>query len=471
VLNRQLDPASGIWRRHTLDKMIYSPKVFVGVLLSLLNLIVVTYAFRSNGALRMSASDRKVVVTGIGVVNGLGTGIDKFWSAALEGKSALHKIDHFDASQLGCQIGSVIQDFKAKDYFTNTKSIRSNDRYTHLGVAAARLALDDAGLDPSTIANPHMFGVMIGSAFGGVQTFEEQAIKLHEKGPGKVSPFAIPALLGNTVSGTVGIEVGAKGPNFGVVSACAAATHSLGEAMMHIKMGSADVMLAGGAEACMTPLMFAGFDNMNAMCKNFNEDPTKGSRPFDMDRCGFVMAEGAGVLLLESEEHAQKRGATVYCELAGYGASCDAHHITTPDPEGRGLEEALRRAINMGGISPAELGYINAHGTSTAYNDKFETMAIKGALGEDAARALKISSTKSMHGHTIGAAGGLEAAICAKVLQTGDIPPTMNYETPDPDCDLDYTPNTKVHVDGVTAAASNNLGFGGHNGVVAFKKI
>jgi len=466
--------------------MIY-PRLFCRyILVCLAYLRFTTWAFQTNSQLKplsklkvsksssltMTAEPKKkVVVTGLGIMSGNGHNINDFWESCLDGKSSLHRIEKFDLTGVECQIGSEVKDFKAGDYFTNKKSVRSNDRYTHFAVAASRLALEDAGLDPSTLADPSMFGVMIGSAFGGVETFEEQTLKLHNKGPSKVSPFTIPALLGNTASGIVGIEVGAKGPNFGLVSACASATHCLGEAMQAIQEGEADIMLAGGSEATITPLTYAGFDNMNAMAKLYNDDPTKGSRPFDAERCGFVMAEGAGVLLLESLEHAEKRGAKVYCEIAGYGASCDAHHITTPDPEGRGLMEALRRALVSGGIAHEDLGYINAHGTSTAYNDKFETMAIKGFLGEDLAKKIKISSTKSVTGHALGAAGGYEAAVCVKVLETGDIPPTINYETPDPECDLDYVPNKKIHVDGLKAAASNNLGFGGHNGVLTFKSI
>jgi len=412
---------------------------------------------------------RKVVVTGLGIISGNGLTINDFWKNCLDGKSSLHKIEKFDVSQLGCQIGSEVKGFNAADYFVNKKSIKSNDRFTHFAVAASRLALDDAGLDTSKV-DPSMFGVMIGSGFGGAETFEEQVIRLHEKGSRTVSPFTIPALLGNTAAGIVGIEVGAKGINFGLVSACASGTHCIGEALGAIQEGEADIMLAGGSEATITPLAYAGFDNMNAMAKNFNNDPTKGSRPFDAKRCGFVMAEAAGVLLLESLEHAEKRGAKIYCELAGYGASCDAHHITTPDPEGRGLKMALGRALKNGGIAHEELGYINAHGTSTPYNDKFETLAIKGLLGE-LAKKVKISSTKGVTGHALGAAGGLEAAICAKVMETGDIPPTMNYENPDADCDLDYVPNKTVHIDGLKAAASNSLGFGGHNGVISFKAL
>jgi len=427
--------------------------------------------FKSSSVEMLADSKRKVVVTGIGIISGNGLNINDFWQSCLDGKSSIHRIEKFDTSDLGCKIGSEVTGFNAADYFINKKSIKSNDRFTHFAVAASRLALEDAALDSSKVADPSMFGVMIGSCFGGAQTFEDQVLRLHDKnGGGKVSPFTIPALLGNTASGIVGIEVGAKGVNFGIVSACASATHCIGEALGAIQEGEADIMLAGGSEATITPLVYAGFDNMNAMAKNFNDEPTKGSRPFDKDRCGFVMAEAAGVLLLESLEHAEKRGARVYCELAGYGASCDAHHITTPDPEGRGLKSALAKALRNGGIALEELGYINAHGTSTAYNDKFETLAIKGVLGE-LAKKVKISSTKSVTAHALGAAGGLEAAIAAKVLQTGDIPPTMNYDTFDPDCDLDYVPNKMIHVDGLKAAVSENLGFGGHNGVVSFRAV
>mmetsp|Transcript_4198 Transcript_4198/g.6259 ORF Transcript_4198/g.6259 Transcript_4198/m.6259 type:complete len:312 (-) Transcript_4198:64-999(-) len=311
---------------------------------------------------------------------------------------------------------------------------------------------------------------MIGSAMGGVKTYEEQMLKLDKSGPGRVSPFLIPAFLGNTASGIVGIEVGAKGPNFGIVSACAAATHCIGEAMQAIQTGQADMMLAGGSEAGITPLSFAGFCSMNAMAKNFNDQPKKASRPFDSDRCGFVMAEGAGVILIESEEHAIKRGAKIYCELAGYGASCDAHHITTPQPEGAGLAQALEMALESAGVDKSDVTYVNAHGTSTAYNDKFETLALKRVFGEEGAKKLKISSTKGITGHALGAAGGYEAVACVKAIETGWVPPTINYETPDPDCDLDYVPNEKQNLGDVKVAVSNNLGFGGHNGVILFKK-
>merc|ERR1719454_1768525 len=311
------------------------------------------------------------------------------------------------------------------------------------------------------------FGVIVGSAFGGMETFETQTLNLN-KGK-KVSPFCIPALLGNTASGIVGIELGAQGPNFGVASACAAGSHAIGEAMRFMQNGEADIMITGGSEAAITPLSFGGFCAMKAMCSSYNENPKQASRPFDADRAGFVMGEGAGVLLLETEEHAKARGAKIYCELAGYAATCDAHHITTPHPEGAGLSTCLANALDAAGVAPSDVEYINAHGTSTAYNDKFETMAIKTVFGEHA-KDLRISSTKSMTGHTLGAAGGIEAVIAAKVMQTGVVPPTINYETPDPECDLNYVPNTAQTLPSKPKAAiSDNLGFGGHNAALVFK--
>ena len=286
----------------------------------------------------------------------------------------------------------------------------------------------------------------------------------------QVSPFTIPALLGNTASGVIGIETGAQGPNYGIVSACASGSHCIGEAMGMIVDGHADQMLAGGTEATITPLCFAGFTAMKAMATKYNDDPKAGSRPFDADRAGFVMGEGAGVILMESLESAKKRGAKIYCELVGYGATCDAHHITTPAPEGRGLAKAMEMAIEMSGIDKTDVSYINAHGTSTPYNDKFETMAIKSVFGDHATnKDMVVSSTKCVTGHTLGAAGGLEAIVAARSISDNVVPPTINYVTPDPDCDLDYVPNEKRDME-VTAAMSTNLGFGGHNAAILFKK-
>lgn len=289
----------------------------------------------------------------------------------------------------------------------------------------------------------------------------------------QVSPFTIPALLGNTASGVIGIECGCRGPNYGVTSACASGSHAIGEAMGMIMDGHADQMLAGGTEATITPLIFAGFCAMKAMATDFNEDPTTGSRPFDANRGGFVMGEGAGVVLLESLESAKKRGAKIYCELVGYGATCDAHHITTPAPEGRGLAAAMEMAMTMSGVDKKDVNYVNAHGTSTAYNDKFETMAFKTVFGDHATAkdgTFVVSSTKSVTGHTLGAAGGLEAVIAAKSIFLNTVPPTINYVTPDQDCDLDYVPNVKRDMV-VNAAMSTNLGFGGHNAALLFKKF
>jgi 3-oxoacyl-[acyl-carrier-protein] synthase II len=416
----------------------------------------------------MAADAPKVVVTGIGVVSALGSSASgDFWQGLVDGRSGLATIESFDASGFPTTIGAEVKDFDPKPYFDNAKTVKSTDRYTHLAVAASRMAVEDAGMD-LTAVDKSRFGVIVGSAFGGMETFEKQTLNLN-KGK-KISPFTIPALLGNTASGIIGIELGAQGPNFGVASACAAGSHAIGEAMRFIQNGAADVMITGGSEAAITPLSYGGFCAMKAMCAKYNDNPTQGSRPFDADRAGFVMGEGAGVLMLETEEHAKARGATIYCELGGYAATCDAHHITTPHPEGLGLATCLSSALSDAGVATTDVAYINAHGTSTAYNDKFETMAIKKVFG-DHADALRISSTKSMTGHTLGAAGGIEAAIAAKVMTTGVVPPTINYETPDPECDLNYVPNkAETLATKPKASISDNLGFGGHNAALVFKE-
>jgi len=420
----------------------------------------------------------RVVVTGLGVVSGCGVGQEDFFQACIEGKSSLAKVQRFDIDNYPCQIASEVPDdiFDPNDYFINPKNVKSNDRYTHFAVAAARMALKDAGLpdEPQTLEDPDRIGVMVGSAFGGMETFEKETLKLAKKPERpKVSPFTIPALLGNTASGVIGIETGARGPNYGIVSACASGSHAIGEAMGMIVDGKADRMLAGGTEATITPLCFAGFCAMKAMNTKYNDNPTAGSRPFDAGRGGFIMGEGAGVVLLESLESAKKRGATIYCELVGYGATCDAHHITTPAPGGRGLAAAMEIALEMSDVEKSDVSYVNAHGTSTAYNDKFETMAIKTVFGEHATAKdgkFVVSSTKCVTGHTLGAAGGLEAIVAAKSIYHNVVPPTINYETPDPECDLDYVPNEKREME-VKAAMSTNLGFGGHNAAILFKKF
>ncbi|GMH58266.1 hypothetical protein TrLO_g12566 [Triparma laevis f. longispina] len=418
---------------------------------------------------------QRVVITGVGVVSGCGVEKDEFWNNVQNGVSSISKITRFSLEKypLTCQVASEVPpsfDATLKQCFTNIKSIKSNDRYTHFAVSASKSALEDANI-PIGSTDPSKLGVMIGSAFGGAETFEKETLKLNENpARPKVSPFTIPALLGNTASGIVGIECEARGPNYAVVSACASGSHCIGEAAQMISTGQANIMLAGGTEATITPLICAGFCAMKAMCTTYNDQPEKSSRPFDLDRGGFVMGEGAGVVCLESLESAKKRGARIYCELTGYGASCDAHHITTPAPEGRGLADAMERALK--GKNKKIVNYVNAHGTSTAYNDKFETMAIKSVFGERAGKGgdFVVSSTKGVTGHTLGAAGGIEAVIASLSIYEGVVPPTVNLETEDPECDLDYVPNVKRKME-VGAAMSTNLGFGGHNAALLFEKF
>lgn len=428
---------------------------------------------------------KRVVVTGLGVISGCGVTQESFFESCLAGKSSISNVERFDIENYPCTIGSEVPDslFNPEDYFYNPKNIRSNDRFTHFAVAAARMALKDAGIgdNPETLSggdgvdgvDPEKIGVMVGSAFGGMETFERETLKLSTKPDRpRVSPFTIPALLGNTASGVIGIETGCKGPNYGVTSACASGSHAIGEAMGMIESGAADLMIAGGSEATMTPLCYAGFCAMKAMNTNFNDNPKAGSRPFDAGRGGFIMGEGAGVVVLESLASAKRRNAKIYCEMVGYGATCDAHHITTPAPEGRGLAKAMETAVQMSGMEKEDISYVNAHGTSTAYNDKFETMAIKTVFGEHATKKdgnFVVSSTKGVTGHTLGAAGGIEAVVVAKSIDGNIVPPTINYETPDPECDLDYVPNEKREME-VKAGMSTNLGFGGHNAAILFKK-
>lgn len=412
-------------------------------------------------------SKERIVITGIGVISPFGDGVVPFWDALIHGKNGIGKVSLFDASELNCQVAAECKDFDATKYMDH-KEVKRSDRYTHFAVAAAKLAMQDAGLNESNLI-PERFGVLIGSGVGGMDTIETQARAFIERGPRRVSPFMIPNLLANMSSGVVAIALGAKGVNFSVVSACATGTHAIGEALLHLQAGREDVILAGGSEAAVTPLAFAGFCAMKAMATNFNDEPQRASRPFDADRCGFVMGEGAGVIALERYDHAVARGAHIYCEISGYGATCDAYHITSPDIEGRGLSQCLARTLEDANLNPEDVDYINAHGTSTPYNDKFETAAIHKVFGGHA-KKLMVSSTKSMTGHMLGAAGAIEAAVCAKTIETGIVPPTINYEHPDPDCDLDYVPNT-ARESPVKVAISTNLGFGGHNGALLFKKM
>lgn len=413
-----------------------------------------------------STSKTRIVVTGMGLVSSLGSDVPTFWHNLLSGKPGISKVTLFDTSDYPCKIGAEVPEFDPNQWM-DPKDARRNDRYTQFAVAASRMAFQDSALDSAKIDKTR-FGCIVGSGIGGLDTIEKQTFRLWESGPRKVSPFMIPMLISNMASGVVGIEMGAMGPNYGIVSACASASHSIGDAIRILRAGEADIMLAGGSEASITRIGYAGFCNMKAMATAFNEEPMRGSRPFDAHRDGFVMGEGAGILILETLEHALARGARIYCELAGHAASCDAYHITSPDPDGTGLSLCLRNALADSGFTVADIDYINAHGTSTPYNDRTETMAIKKVFGEDAHR-VKISSTKSMTGHLLGAAGGIEAIVCIQSILTGFIPPTINYEHPDPDCDLDYVPNSAIQHT-VNVAMSNNLGFGGHNATVVFKR-
>jgi 3-oxoacyl-[acyl-carrier-protein] synthase II len=412
------------------------------------------------------SSSRRVVVTGLGVVTSIGHDVASFWSSLIAGRCGIKRVSLFDPTDFASQIGAEVRDWDAAQHM-DPKEVRRNDRCTQFGFVAAKQAVRDAGLDMAREDGDRV-GVIIGSGIGGMHTYETQLKVLWERGPRKVSPFTIPALIGNMCAGLVAIEYGARGPNFGIVSACATGTHALGEAAQAICRGDADVMIAGGSEAAITPFAYASFCAMKAMSTR-NDAPEKASRPFDRQRDGFVMGEGAGVLVLESLEHAQARGARIYCELAGYAATCDAFHITQPDPDGKGLSLAMNRALASARIAPEQVDYLNAHGTSTAYNDKFETLAIKKVFGAHAQR-LAVSSTKSMTGHLLGAAGGIESVACVKVIEAQTVPPTINLEDPDPDCDLDYVPNTARPAK-VSTVLSNNLGFGGQNATVVFRAL
>lgn len=409
---------------------------------------------------------KRVVVTGMGAVTPIGNDLDSFWKSIKEGVCGIDRVTAFDPSEFKCQIAGEVKNFDLSPY-VDKKDARKMDRYTQFAVASAKMAFDHSGLDMEK-EDSWRVGVISGSGIGGISTFEQQHNAMLEKGVGKVSPFFIPMMISNMGAAQIAMKIGARGVNHNVVSACASGSHAIGEAYRHIKYGTSDVVIAGGAEAPVTPLSFAGFCSMKAMSTN-NDDPKHASRPFDADRDGFVMSEGAGFIVLEELEHAKARGANIICEMVGYGATDDAYHITSPMPGGDGGAKAMEMAIEDAGISPDKIDYINAHGTSTAYNDKFETMAIKKALGEDAAKKVAVSSTKSMTGHLLGAAGGVEAIVCAKAIQDSYIPATVNYVTPDPDCDLDIVPNEGRNAN-VNYAMSNSLGFGGHNATLLFKK-
>ncbi|MBB6675484.1 beta-ketoacyl-ACP synthase II [Cohnella nanjingensis] len=409
--------------------------------------------------------NQRVVVTGMGVVTSLGTDLDTFWNNLLEGKSGVSLIEAFDTSDYPTKIAAEVKNWDPEAHGVDKKEARRMDRFVQFGMAASLSAVRDAGLAIGENADPERVGVIVGSGIGGLGTWEDQHTILMEKGPRRVSPFFIPMMIANMASGQVSIATGAKGPNTTAVTACATGTHSIGDSYKMIQRGDADVMICGGAEATIRPIAVAGFSNMRAMSTR-NEEPEKASRPFDVDRDGFVMGEGAGVLILESLEHAQKRGARIYAEVIGYGMSGDAHHMTEPDPDG--AARCMTRAIKDAGIAPEEIGYINAHGTSTPVGDKSETTAIKTAFGEHAYK-LAVSSTKSMTGHMLGAAGGVEAVILGLALKNGVLPPTINLDQQDPECDLDYIPNVPRQAD-INVALSNSFGFGGHNATIILRK-
>ena len=405
-----------------------------------------------------------MVVTGQGVICPLGNTVEEFWKRLIAGESGIGALTRFDAAAYDTRIAGEVQGFRPED-FMDRKDIRRTDLFVQYAVAASAQALKQAGVKERV--DPTRFGVIVGSGIGGISTFEDQHRVLLEKGPNRISPFFIPMMISDMASGQVSILFGAKGPNYCTVSACSSGAHAVGEAFRIIQNSEADVMIAGGAEAPVTPISFAGFCSMKAMSTR-NDDPARASRPFDSQRDGFVMGEGAGILILEELEHAKKRGAAILAEVIGYGATGDAHHMTAPAPEGEGAARAMRAAIHDSGLSLTEFGYVNAHGTSTPLNDKFETQAIKSVFGDHASR-VAVSSTKSMTGHLLGAAGGLETIICVLALERQVLPPTINYEHPDPDCDLDYVPNTARKVE-TRAALSNSLGFGGHNVTLALSR-
>ncbi|NOU97110.1 beta-ketoacyl-ACP synthase II [Paenibacillus sp. LMG 31456] len=409
---------------------------------------------------------RRVAVTGLGVISPLGSDVTSFWSRLIQGESGISRIEVFDPSSFATQIAGIVTDFHPEAYF-EPKELRHMDRFVQFAVAAGKQALNHADLR-ITEQNAYRVGVSIGTGIGGIQTTLDNHKTMLEKGARRISPFLIPMMIANMGSAQLSIQLGAKGPNTTPVNACASGNNAIGEAFHLIRCGAADAMIAGGAESPINELSFGGFCNMKAMSTR-NDEPQQASRPFDANRDGFVMSEGAGVLVLEEWEHAQARGATILAEIVGYGQSADAYHITAPDPEGTGNAWAMKEALRDAGVQPEEVDYINAHATGTPLGDGAEIKGIKRVFGQHAYK-LKVSATKSATGHLFGAAGGLEAVITVKSLMDGMIPPTINYETPDPECDLDVVPN-KAEASPIQVAISNGFGFGGHNAVLVFKKV
>jgi 3-oxoacyl-[acyl-carrier-protein] synthase II len=409
---------------------------------------------------------RRVVVTGMGTITPVGNDVATTWRSLIEGKSGTAPITKFDASNFPVKFAAEVKGFNPLDYMDRKEAKRA-DQYTQYAVAAARQAMTNAGLVERNGMDPDRIGVIIGSGIGGLKSFEEQHDVYRERGVGKISPFFIPMFIADIAAGIVSMMFNAKGPNYATVSACATSAHAIGDAYRTIQYGDADVMITGGAEATVTPMAIGGFANMKALSER-NDSPETASRPFDSTRDGFVMGEGAGILILEELEHALGRGATIYAEIVGYGATGDAYHLTAPAPDGEGAQRAMKRALKDAGLEPNDIQYINAHGTSTPANDFNETRAIKAVFGEHA-KSVNVSSTKSATGHMLGAAGAVEAVVSAMVVGTGIIPPTINYQNPDPELDLNYTPNKSVERD-VNAVLSNSFGFGGHNTTLAIKR-
>src|ERR1017187_1818703 len=411
--------------------------------------------------------DRRVVITGMGVVTPLGHDLDTFWQHLIPGQCGIDTISSFDASPFATQAAGEVKNFDPAPAFPSPKDIRRADRYSQFGVYAAWSALKDSGLELAK-ENCDEIGVFIGSGIGGLQTTTEQLKILLERGPSRLSPFMIPMLISNMASGLVSMYFNLRGPNFATCSACATANHAIGEAWRTIKMGDAQVMFAGGAEAAVIPIGIGGFCAMKAMSTR-NDDPKRASRPFDKDRDGFVMGEGAGVIVLEELEYAKKRGAKIYCEIAGYGNTADAHHLTAPSPGGEGAARCMKMALRQAVLNPGDVSYINAHGTSTPQGDVCETQAIKTVFGSYA-KKVAVSSTKGATGHMLGAAGAGEMTVCALAIKHGVVPPTINLQVPDPECDLDYVPNTARELK-VNVIINNSFGFGGHNASIAARKF
>ena len=414
-----------------------------------------------------NGSDRRVVITGLGTVTALGHDIDTFWKNIIEGQCGIDRITSFDPAAYDCQIAAEVKNFDPVPAFPSAKEVRRTDRFAQLGIYAGWRALQDSGMDLDKLDRDHI-GAFIGSGIGGLQTHDEQHTVLMNKGPGRISPFLIPMMILNMASGVFSMYYKLRGPNMATCSACATSTHALGEAWRTIKMGDAHAIFAGGTEAAVCEMGIGGFAAMRALSTR-NAEPKRASRPFDKDRDGFVMGEGAAVLVVEEFEHAKARGARIYCELVGYGNTADANHLTSPSPEGEGAARCMKMALRNAGLRPEDISYINAHGTSTPQGDVCETQAIKSVFGEHA-KKLAVSSTKGATGHLLGAAGAAEMALCAKALQTQIAPPTLNLDNPDPQCDLDYIPHTAREMK-IEAIANNSFGFGGHNATVIAKRF